>query len=107
MGADTINTTELVTDQEILDALANYRESLGVREVNSNEWNIFIKNNVLYIKENAGSNAKTAIFSSDGRLIYMKDSQKEIDLNFLERGIYIIKIRLNNKKVITKKYIKQ
>lgn len=107
LGADTINTTELVTDQEILDALSNYRASLSVRDVASNERGFFIKNNVLYIKEDAGLDAKTTIFSSDGRLIYMKDSQKEIDLNFLERGIYIIKIRLNNKKVITQKYIKQ
>ncbi|MFH0757263.1 MAG: T9SS type A sorting domain-containing protein [Bacteroidota bacterium] len=84
---------------------------VNINELIDNEQIIFYPNpsdNILCIKGIENELTNISITSLDGKLLEQLTGQgiKEINLDNLQKGIYLIKI-VNSKKMITKKIIKQ
>jgi len=61
----------------------------------------------LYLSENNLINASVQIYSLEGKIIVSQEiNNNEIDVNQLEKGIYIIKILDNNNFISTKIFVK-
>lgn len=105
LGVDTIFTNDLISDKDVLDFLETFRPGVGIDGVSADDVRVAFNGNVLMIEGNIGA-LETAVYSSGGLLKYKGNSENRIDLNFLEKGVYIVRIKLKNEKVIIKKIIK-
>ncbi len=104
-GVDTIFTTSLITDSDVLEFLSNLC-STGISDLNADIPRVEFTHNTLIIEGNIDPDIYTEVYSTGGSLVYRTDSQRRIDLNFLNRGVYIVRIKLNKGKTIVKKIIK-
>lgn len=104
---DTIFTNSLIDDPEILSYLEALRnQSSALNEVQNDDCQFSIHNNELIIEGLHNDQISAEIFSVNGISIKRYSSTNALDLNDLHRGIYVVKIELNNKvyyKKITKK----
>lgn len=105
LGVDTIFTNDLISDKYVLDFLETFRLGVGIDGVSADDMRVALNGNVLMVEGNIGA-FETAVYSSGGLLKYKGNSENRIDLNFLAGGVYIVRIKSSNGKVIIKKIVK-
>jgi hypothetical protein len=104
---DTICTTDLITDPDILEYIEAYNNAAEIKDLGYDEIKTSFKDNVLSIDNHSNRGVEIEIFSLNGQNVYLSRLQQgDIDLGCLVSGIYIAKIKTGN-KVITRKIIKQ
>jgi hypothetical protein len=81
-------------------------ETLGIEKFNDNSFSIYPNpaSNIINIK-GVTLGSKLSIYNVLGKLVLSKTTSNEIDLERLNRGVYIIKIRSQNNEVV-RKFIK-
>lgn len=105
MEGGTISTTACISDSAVCNAILTYQENAGIEDVNVNRDDIVIENNILYVIGNYSKDVATTIYTIDGVAVYTNDTERVISLNFLNRGIYIVRTRLDNKTTTKNIYI--
>lgn len=100
---DTIFTNSIIYDPEILSYLETiHNQAAAIDEMQDENWQIYIHNNKLITEGLHSTQISTEIYSVNGTLIKRSNSTDAIDLNNLQQGVYVVKIRSNKKN----KYIK-
>jgi hypothetical protein len=81
-------------------------ETLGIEKFNEVSFNVYPNpaSNIISIK-GVTLGSKVTIYNVLGKLVLSKTTSNEIDVERLNRGVYIIKIRSQNNEVV-RKFIK-
>lgn len=103
---DTISTTSIIDDPEILHYLGTIRDQISaIDELKDEDMRIWLNNNWLIIDGTHNTPISIEIYAVNGTLINRYFSTNTIDLNDLCTGAYIVKIKFDD-KTITRKIIK-
>ena len=103
VAGDTIFTTSLIDDSEILTYIDSvHKQITSIDEVTGGNIRLAVKHNILVIENPANSQLQSEIYSLDGTLVKKNYSSNTIDLSDLSNGIYVAKI-ISDKNTITQK----
>lgn len=104
-STDTIYTTDLITDPNVLSVINALRTTSDINENDVDDVQLLYSNNVLSIEGYGESDIELEIFSLNGQCVYSAHSQKRVDLTFLPQGVYVANVRLAHKQPIQRKII--
>ena len=105
---DTIHTTELINDSNVISAIEHFNQSTNIKSLNYDAVYHIIsyKNNNIYINTNSGFGIPIKIFSPEGHLVLSATISNCIDISFLPKGLYYVKALLTTGKYVSCKIIK-
>jgi hypothetical protein len=84
-----------------------YITTLGIDDITKNTISINLIDNVIHIEGlNYNEKFKLNIFDLNGRLIKKLDEKSKLNLNELSPSVYILKLKTEDEKILTKKVIK-
>jgi hypothetical protein len=84
-----------------------YATTLGVDDVTKNTMSLSLVDNVIYIKGlNYNQKFKLNVFDLNGRLVKKLNEKSKLNLNGLSPSVYILKLKTEDEKIISKKVIK-
>jgi len=84
-----------------------YTTTLGINDVTKNTMSINLIDNVIYIEGlNYNQKFKLNVFDLNGKLVKKLNEKSTPNLNGLSSSIYILKLKTDDEKIITKKVIK-
>lgn len=84
-----------------------YVTTLGVDDIAKNRISINLIDNVIHIKGlNYNQKFKLNVFDLNGRLVKKLNEKSKLNLSELSPSVYILKLKMNDEKFITKKVIK-
>ena len=106
---DTIHTTELINDSNVISAIEHFNQSTNIKSLNYDAVYHIIsyKNNNIYINTNSGFGIPIKIFSPEGHLVLSATISNCIDISFLPKGLYYVKALLTTGKYVSCKIIKK
>ncbi|MCF6182030.1 T9SS type A sorting domain-containing protein [Lutibacter sp.] len=84
-----------------------YATTLGINDVTKNTMSLNLIDNVIHIEGlNYNQKFKLNVFDLNGRLVKKLNEKSTLNLNGLSPSVYILKLKTDDEKIITKKVIK-
>lgn len=101
---DTIHTTKLINDPNIISAIEHFNQPTNIKNLNPDTAYHIIsyKDNKIFINTNFGVKIPIKIFSLEGRLVLSDTITDSIDISFLPKGVYYVKALFTGKYVSCK-----
>ena len=103
---DTLFSTDCISDENIINSIKSLYEKTSIPKIGSDMPCISFCKNQLIIEGYTGDDITTSIYTYDGKPVFTNALQRIFDLNFLAKGVYIVRVVGSDKNTITKKIIK-
>lgn len=105
---DAIHTTKLINDPNIISAIEQSYQSTNIKNLSPDSANHIIscKDNKIFLNTSFGVRTPIKIFSLEGRLVLSDTITDFIDISFLPKGVYFVKVLFSMGKYVSCKIIK-